>query len=137
MFQTTFKNDVYHIEERLQELDPYLYVMWNPKTGQHRIMDGVTGLCVMQIPQIGFETLDARVYWEMRRIHPETGYNAFDEIREKEAEREREEERQLDDMAEDFAKEAAEAFDNTFKYGPEYETKKYVHGGLGDELTGT
>ena len=33
--------------------------MWNPKNGEHVIMDGLLDMSIMKIPQIGFEQLDA------------------------------------------------------------------------------
>lgn len=116
-FQTVTKNDPYHIEERLKEVDPYLYIMFNPNTGGHLVMDGYTELAVMKIPQKGFEYLDDRAYWEIRRISPNRGYSAIKEVEERKARREREEQRKLDDLAYDFAKEASPAFKEAFSTG--------------------
>ena len=88
-------------------------------------MDGYTELAVMKIPQKGFEYLDDRVYWEMRRISPERGYSASKEIEENNARREREQQRQLDDLAQDFAKESAAAFKEAHLTGRTEGVQKY------------
>lgn len=98
-FQTNIKNDIYHIEERLQDYDPALYIMYNPSTNEHLIMDGITELAIMKIPQIGFEYLDARVVDQIKKSHAVSGFNASHEMQEYEDRVEREKEKKLEDMA--------------------------------------
>jgi hypothetical protein len=127
-FQRTFTNDIYHIEERLQEYDPTLYIMWNPKTGEHLIMDGLMEMAIMKLPQMGFETLDARLVEHMKRIHIANGFSAIEEIEQQERRRERDSEKKLEDLAQDLAKEAKEAFNNAYNYGRVDGVDKYVNG---------
>lgn len=127
-YQKNIKNDVYHIEDRLQEYDPDLYIMYNPNDGTHLIMDGITELAVMRIPQIGFEYLDARVLQRIRQIHVVNGYSASWELQEAEDRKHREEERVMSDLSYEFAKESKEAFINAFDYGRESGVQKYVNG---------
>ncbi|MGQ7076327.1 hypothetical protein ACUN90_34550, partial [Escherichia sp. SP-MK2] len=49
-FQRTFLHDVYHVEEQLKAYDPHLYLMWNPKNGEHVIMDGLLEMSIMKKP---------------------------------------------------------------------------------------
>jgi hypothetical protein len=121
-------NDLYHIQERLQEYDPDLYILWNGKTGEHLIMDGLMNVAVMKIPQKGFEVLDSRVVAHIKRIHTANGFSASKEIEKHEATLEREEQRKLDDIAQDFAKESKEAFNNAYNYGRVDGVQKYVQG---------
>lgn len=126
-YQRVFINDVNGIEQQLQEFDPELYIMWRPKDNSWLIMDAMTETAVMKIPQIGFETLDQRVYREIRRVAKE-GYSAIAEIEANESARKREFERKTNDLAEDFAKEAREAFVNAYDYNRESGATKYVGG---------
>lgn len=126
-YQRVFKNDINNIEEQLQEFDEHLYVMYNPKTNSWLIMDGLIESALMKIPQIGFPTLDQRVYREIRRI-AKADYSASAEIEQKEFDRKKEMQRKSDDLAEDFAKEAREAFINAYDYGRESGVTKYVGG---------
>lgn len=103
-FQTTMKNDNYMVEEQLQSYDPTLYVMYNPETGQHLIMDGILEIAIMSVPQIGFETLDSRVVEHIRKIHSYRGFNVAYELKESEDRRERELSRKQDDLSENFAR---------------------------------
>lgn len=103
-FQTNMKNDNYMVEEQLQAYDPTLYVMYNPETGQHLIMDGILEIAIMSIPQIGFETLDSRVVENIKKIHSYRGFSASHELKESEERRQREFERQQEDINYNFAK---------------------------------
>lgn len=125
-FQRVIKNDPYHIEERLQDYDPLLYVLYNPHTDEHLIMDEVTGTAVMKIPQVGFDQLDARVYWEIRRISPERGYSAIEEVEAKEARRQRDKDKRLEDMAYWMAKDLKKPLEEAFHYGRTSGVKKYA-----------
>lgn len=127
-FQRTFLNDIYHVEERLQEYDPYLYLMWNPRTGEHLIMDGLLETAIMKLPQIGFEQLDSRIVSHIKRIHTANGFSAVQTIEDTERKRQKEQDRKLADLAEDFAKESKEAFYNAAVYGRVDGVQKYVHG---------
>lgn len=103
-FQTNLKNDLYRVEEQLQDYDPTLYIMYNPDTGQHLIMDGILEIAIMSIPQIGFETLDSRVVEHIRKIHSHRGFSASYELKESEERRQREYERIQEDISYNFAK---------------------------------
>lgn len=103
-FQTTMLNDNYMVQEQLQAYDPTLYLMFNPETGQHLIMDGILEIAIMSIPQIGFETLDSRVVEHIRKIHSYRGFSASYELKESEDRRQREFERVQDDLSYNFAK---------------------------------
>lgn len=127
-FQTTFKNDIYHVEEQLQAYDSTLYIMFNPKTGEHLIMDGLLETAIMKIPQIGFEQLDSRLVDHIKRIHTANGFSAIEEIEQQFRRRERDQEKKLEDLAHDFAKESKEAFHNAYSYGRVDGVQKYVHG---------
>ncbi|MGQ3740808.1 2,3-dihydroxybenzoate--AMP ligase [Bacillus sp. Fil] len=137
-FQRTVLNDMYHVEERLQEYDPYLYLMWNPRTGEHLIMDGLLEMSIMKIPQIGLEELDARVVDHIKRIHTANGFSAVQTVEDTEKKRQKEEERKLNDLAEDYARESKEAFWNAHAYGRVDGVQKYVNGvgGSGNESAG-
>lgn len=74
-FRTLHLNDAYNINERLQEYDKALYIMYNHKEHQWLVMDDVTDTAIMKIPQEGFSTLDERVLTHMRMIDPNNGYN--------------------------------------------------------------
>ncbi|OUB91689.1 2,3-dihydroxybenzoate--AMP ligase [Bacillus thuringiensis serovar medellin] len=127
-FQRTFLNDIYHVEERLQSYDPHLYLMWNPKNGEHVIMDGLLDMSIMKIPQIGFEQLDARIVDHIKRIHTVNGFSAVQTVEDTEKKRQQEQERQLQDLAEDYARESKEAFWNAHAYGRVDGVQKYVQG---------
>jgi hypothetical protein len=128
-FQRTVKNDLYYVEEQLQEYDKDLFIMWNPTTNEHLIMDDVVKLAVMRIPQRGFETLDSRVVAHMKKIHTANGFNATWELNESEARREREQEQKLKDMSDDYAKEMKPALQELATTGRIDGVKKY-HGGV-------
>ncbi|WP_144519864.1 2,3-dihydroxybenzoate--AMP ligase [Bacillus thuringiensis] len=127
-FQRTFLNDIYHVEERLQEYDPQLYFMWNPKNGEHVIMDGLLEMSIMKIPQIGFEELDSRLVDHIKRIHTVNGFSAVQTVEDTEKKRQQEQERLLHDLAADYAKESKEAFWNAHAYGRVDGVQKYVQG---------
>ena len=72
--------DVYHIEERLQELDPnILRVDFDNRRKLHRIIctDGRAEYTAMTVP---LGNLDSRVVTRMMEINPKRGYNPFHEI---------------------------------------------------------
>lgn len=127
-FQRTFLNDIYHVEEQLQAYDKDLYIMWNPNTGEHLIMDGLLEMAIMKLPQIGFEQLDSRIVEHIRKIHTANGFSAVQTIEDTEKKREQEQDRKLNDLAEDFAKESKEAFQNAYYYGRVDGVQKYTHG---------
>lgn len=129
-FQRTFLNDVYHIEERLQEYDKDLYIMYNPGTGEWLIVDGLLDYSIMKIPQVGFETLDARVVEHIKKIHTINGFSASEEVDRNNAALQRELDRQTADAAEYFAKESLEATRNLALYGRVDGYRKYVQGGV-------
>lgn len=92
--------DLYHIEERLQQIDSrilridfdykkrrHLVIAWNEAERDEYV--------AFTVP---YGQLDARVVEELNRIRPER-YNAFDELRAWEAKKEREEEMKIEDMA--------------------------------------
>lgn len=111
-FQTVIKNDLYRVEERLQSYDPSLYIMYNPETGEHLVMDGQLETAIMRIPQIGFPLLNSTVYDHIRRIHTATGFSAEWELKEREDARQREQERISEDVAYNLAKDAKRAIKN-------------------------
>lgn len=119
-------NDINNVEQMLQEYDPDLYIMWNPKDNTWLVMDGQLEIAVMKIPQIGFETLDARVYRRIREIH-QPGFAAWS-LRESEKKRERDEQRFIEDFAHNFANESKQAFINAYDYGRTDGASKYVNG---------
>ncbi|HEQ3529523.1 TPA: 2,3-dihydroxybenzoate--AMP ligase [Bacillus cereus] len=127
-FQRTVLNDIYHVEEQLQSYDPHLYLMWNPKNGEHVIMDGLLDMSIMKIPQIGFEELDSRVVNHIKKIHTANGFSAVQTVENTEKKRQQEEERKLNDLAEDYARESKEAFWNAHAYGRVDGVQKYVQG---------
>lgn len=108
-FQTNMKNDNYMVEEQLQEYDPTLYIMYNPQSGQHLIMDGILEIAIMRIPQIGFEQLDSRVVSHIKRIHTLRGFRASHELKESEERREREFNRVQEDITYNFAQDTKKA----------------------------
>lgn len=130
-FQRTFINDIYHIEERLQEYEKDLYIMYNPSTGEWLIMDGLIDQSIMKIPQIGFETLDARVVEHIKRIHIANGFSASEYVDANNATQQRERDRKTEDFAEYYAKESLEATRNLALYGRTDGYQKYVQGGVG------
>ena len=71
--------------------------MWNPKNGEHVIMDGLLDMSIMKIPQIGFEQLDARIVDHIKRIHTVNGFSAVQTVEDTEKKRQKEEERKLND----------------------------------------
>lgn len=103
-FQTNMKNDLYMVEEQLQNYDSTLYLMYNPETGEHLVMDGILEIAIMKIPQIGFETLDSRVVERIREIHSYRGFSTSYELKLSEDRRQREYDRQQEDLIYNFAK---------------------------------
>ncbi|AHV96153.1 hypothetical protein [Paenibacillus sabinae] len=128
-YQRVFTNDINDIEKQLQEYDPDLYVMWRPSDNTWLIMDGLLEIAIMKIPQVGFSTLDARVYRRIREIHVH-GFSAQQVIKEAEEKHQREQDRLMEDLAYDFAKESKEAFINAYDYGRTSGITKYVNGGV-------
>lgn len=126
-YQRLFINDINDIEKRLQEYDPDLYIMFNLKDGSWLIVDGMIDMAIMKIPQIGFETLDARVYHRIREIHA-PGFSAQQVIKEAEEKAAQEEQRFIEELSQDFAKESKEAFINAYDYGRTSGVNKYVNG---------
>lgn len=116
-FQTTFLNDLNDVEKQLQEYDPHLYLMWNPQTNQHLIMDGLMELAVMRIPQKNFPMLTSRIVEHIKRIHAENGYSATREINAADEARERENARQRDDLAHNLAKDMYKPVKRLAYYG--------------------
>lgn len=116
-FQTNVKNDLYHVEEQLQAYDPDLYIMYNPDTNEHLIMDRIMETAVMKIPQIGFEVLDSRIVSHMRKIHTASGFNASYEIKEQEERMEKERKRQEEDMIYNMGKDTVKSVRQLAYYG--------------------
>lgn len=104
-FTRVFTNDLYDVERQLQEVDPHLYLMWNPHTGEHLIMDGLVELAIMRIPQAGFPVLSSRVVSHIRMINTANGFSATKVIEESDEARELENERKKDELATTFANE--------------------------------
>ena len=103
-FTRVMINDLYDVEPQLQAYDEHLYLMWNPHTGEHLIMDGLTELAVMKIPQPGFPELSSRVVSHIRKIHTANGFSATAVIDKSDDRREREFEMKSDQLALDFAR---------------------------------
>lgn len=116
-FRRDFLNDLYDVERQLQEYDKDLYLMFNGDTGEHLIMDAVTEMAVMKLPQIGFECLDSRVVTHIKRIHTANGYSAVKELEAMRRRRERENERKQDDLAYNLAKDMYKPVKNLAYYG--------------------
>lgn len=108
-FTTVHINDLYEVERQLQEYDEHLFVMWNPHTGEHLIVDGLIGLSVMKIPQIGFPALTRDVVDHMKRIHTKNGFSAISQVQEADARREKETAKKLDELSKGFAKDTLKA----------------------------
>lgn len=115
-FQTNFKNDNYRVEERLQEYDPSLYIMYNPETDEHLIMDGLLDVAVMKIPQIGFPALTGAIVDHIKRIHTANGFSASWELQEAENRRIREQQQKMDDLADNFARDMFNADDKKYLF---------------------
>lgn len=104
-FRRSNINDLYDVEPQLQAYDEHLYVMWNPETGEHLVMDGLIEMAVMRIPQIGFPVLNSDVVDHMRKIHHiNNGFKASDVVDASEAAIQRELDRKRDDLAYNYAK---------------------------------
>lgn len=121
-------NDIYHVEEALQEYDQHLYLLYNPKTNEHLIMDGLIDVAVMKIPQPGFPVLTSRIVDHLKKIHVLNGFDASEEIRKSEEKIEREQQKIVQDIAQDFARESLEAYRNAYEYGRVDGADKYVQG---------
>lgn len=116
-FQTNMKNDLYMVEERLQDYDPTLYLMYNPNSGEHLIMDGILEIAIMKIPQIGFEVLDSRVVDHIKKIHTGRGFKASYEFKAAEERRERELEQQQEELTYNLAKDTEKHVRKLAYYG--------------------
>ncbi|WP_217597289.1 2,3-dihydroxybenzoate--AMP ligase [Cohnella sp. GbtcB17] len=103
-FTRVFTNDLYEVERQLQDYDEHLYVMWNPHTGEHLVVDGLVGLSVMKIPQRGFPALTTAVVDRIRRIHTANGFSATAHVEAAQDRLERENEKRVHEMAENFAR---------------------------------
>lgn len=103
-FTRAFTNDLYEVERQLQEYDEHLYVMWNPHTGEHLIVDGLVELSVMKIPQIGFPALTTDVVRHIKKIHTANGFSATQHVLEADRRRDAENERRNQELAENFAR---------------------------------
>jgi flagellar biosynthesis/type III secretory pathway protein FliH len=121
-------NDIYHVDEQLKAYDEHLYLLYNPKTNEHLIMDGLIEVAVMKIPQPGFPHLSSKVVDHMKKIHIMNGFDADKEIKQAEERREREHQKKVNEVAEDFAKESLEAYRNAYDYGRVDGHQKYVQG---------
>lgn len=108
-FRRDFLNDLNDVEPQLQAYDEHLYLMYNGQTGEHLIMDGMTDLAVMRIPQPGWTNLNSSIVEHIRKIHTQNGHSAVREIERHDARREAEQERRKTELAEDFAKNMFEA----------------------------
>lgn len=104
-FTRVFTNDLCDVEKQLQDFDPHLYVMWNPHTGEHLIMDGMTELAIMRIPQIGFPILSSHVAAHIRSIRVGEGNSSIQKVEDSDRLRELENEKKLDELARSFATE--------------------------------
>ena len=104
-FTRVMTNDLYDVEKQLQEIDRDIYLMWNPHTGEHMIMDGLTELAIMRIPQMGWPVLHSGVVNHIRKIHTASGYSAGKEIDRADEIREMNINKRTDELAADFAKE--------------------------------
>lgn len=116
-YQRVFTNDLYSIEQRLQEYDPDLYVMWNPNNNTWLVMDAITETAIMKIPQAGFDTLDARVYSRIREIHVITGFSASKEIEKSDVQRRERAQRAIDDLAYNYARDMERPVKQLAYYG--------------------
>lgn len=102
-FTTVMTNDLYDVEEQLKNIDENLYLMWNPHTGEHLIMDDLVNIAVMRIPQIGFPELSSQVVTHFMMItHP--SFNALEEVEKSEQKKESDMNKRTEDMSQSFAK---------------------------------
>lgn len=115
-------NDIYHVEELLQTYDEHLYLLYNEKTNEHLIMDGLIEVAVMKIPQIGFPELTSRVLDHLKRIHVANGFNAEKELRENEEKRDKENAKLQTELVEELAKETYKATMEEHDFGRKLNT---------------
>lgn len=104
-FTRVMINDLYDVEPQLQDYDKDLYVMWNPHTGEHLIMDAVIETAIMKLPQLGWPALTSDIVDHIRKIHTLNGHVASKEVEIADAIREAENERKAEELATDFARE--------------------------------
>lgn len=121
-------NDIYHVDEALKEYDQHLYLLYNPQTNEHLIMDGLLDVAVMKIPQPGYPELTSRVVDHMKKIHVLNGFDAEKELNIAEEKRESEHQKKVAEVAQDFAKESLEAYRNAHIYGRTDKVDRYVQG---------
>lgn len=109
-FQRVFLNDLNDVEPQLQAYDPHLYLMYNPETDEHLIMDGLLELAVMKIPQIGFRNLNSSIIPHIQKIHhANNGFKASDVVDASEVAIQKELERKRDDLSYNYAKDVEKA----------------------------
>lgn len=111
-FQTMITNDVYRVEDQLAAYDPYLYLMYNPNTGEHLVMDGLLEVAIMRIPQKGFPFMTSAVVDHIKRIHTANGFSAVAELEKSEAARAREFARKQQDLSDSLARDMQRAVKN-------------------------
>lgn len=104
-FTRVMTNDLYDVERQLQDYDEHLYLMWNPHTGEHLIMDGMFEVAVMKIPQSGWPELHGGVVTHIRKIHTQNGFSAVKEVEIADMVREQNFDKKAEELAADFAKE--------------------------------
>ena len=95
--------DIYHIEERLKELDSnILRVDFDWRSMRHHIIctDGHEEYTAMSVP---LGELDSRVVRRMQEIDPRRGYNPFREIDEANALKERRQDAEISDISRGMA----------------------------------
>jgi len=110
-------NDQFEVEKQLQSYDKDLYLLYNPNTNEHLIMDGLSDLAVMKIPQPGFPELSSKLVDHMKKIHVMNGFSASNEIQTIEDTMQRRRERELQDAAEQLAKDTYKATIDEHTYG--------------------
>ena len=109
-FQRVFLNDLNDVEPQLQAYDPHLYLMYNPHTDEHLIMDGLLELAVMRIPQIGFRNLNSSIIPHIQKIHHgNNGFKASDVVDASEVAIQKELDRKTDDLSYNYAKDVEKA----------------------------
>jgi hypothetical protein len=110
-------NDQYNVEKQLQAYDKHLYLLYNPQTNEHLIMDGLLDMAVMKIPQPGFPELTSRLVDHIKKIHTANGFNASKEIQTVDDTLERRRQREIKDAAEQLAKDTYKATMDEHDYG--------------------
>lgn len=116
-FRRTFTNDLYDVEPQLQSYDEHLYIMWNPQTGEHLVMDGLLEVAIMRIPQYGFPVLNEKVVEHIKKIHTINGFSASAHIEDAEDAIQRELNRKRDDLSQNLARDTEKAVRKLAYYG--------------------